>query len=329
MNDRLVIGGPTALKFVLDPHAVWYVRPSDTAARPSLDTLGCRLHAARHHDLERIREACAPYGTVHLYVPKAGARTKHRGFCSHVWRRPVPEGSLLLWEEPDTGLTVHVVAPALALLQTAAMAGEAVLIGAASELMGRYPHDDKGPGQPTCSRRSLLAQLDAMPADMPRLKRTQTAVELAFEGSRSALETAAAGMLSLPRDLGGLGLPRPRLNHAVHLPPAQERQLGYTPLTADLAWPQGKVLIEYQGKHHFESRRVAEDDMNRASVLRQLGWWVEQWAKHDLQNLLRLDDGGRRVAERLGRTLPEPDTGFRELQGRLYAGLTGWRDLVP
>lgn len=68
--------------------------------------------------------------------------------------------------------------------------------------------------------------------------------------------------------------------------------------------------------------------MNRASVLRQTGWWVEQWAHRDLRDLLRLDEGAGRVAERLRCPLPAPDGALRSLQGRLYAGLTRWRDLL-
>ena len=329
MAHRIVIGGPTALRIACDRACALCIRPTEVRANDSLDDIGCHRHPPRHRELEAIRAACEPYGTVHLYVPRADARTRHRGFSSHVWGGPVSGGSLLLWEVPETELTVSVATPALALLQTATLADDPPLLGAACELLGRFAGaGGDRPTSPPCRRAVMEDYLSSLPEATPGLRRVRRLVGLAFENGWSPLEVATAGMLSLPRDLGGLGLPRPQLNHAIHLPPAQERQLGYSPLHADLAWPAEHVVVEYQGRHHFGNRNVAEDDMDRASVLRQTGWWVEQWAHRDLRDLLRLDEGAGRVAERLRCPLPAPDGALRSLQGRLYAGLTRWRDLL-
>lgn len=330
MNDRIVIGGPTALRIACDRTSALFVRPSDIRGRPSLLDLGSCRHPPACRTLEALREACAPYGTVHLYVPTPAARTRHRGFSSHLWGGPVPEGSLWLWEDPAVGLAVHVVTPALALTQTAALADDTALIGAASELMGRYPAEggETSPPSAICTRDVLLAELDGLPRGTAGLRRARAAVDLAFAGGRSPLEVATAAMLSLPRRLGGLGLPRPELDHAVEVHGALRRQLGYSPLHGDVVWPEARLVIEYQGEHHFGRRTVAEDDINRASVLRQMGWWVEQWVARDLRDLLRLDDGAARVARRLDLALPEPDGEFRSLQGRLYGSIVRWRDAV-
>ncbi|WP_278313524.1 DUF559 domain-containing protein [Lolliginicoccus levis] len=64
------------------------------------------------------------------------------------------------------------------------------------------------------------------------------------------------------------GLPRPRAQHVIR----DERGLFIA--RADLAWPEWKVAVEYDGAHHFTDPRQARRDAHRANGCLRAGWRV-------------------------------------------------------
>ncbi len=71
------------------------------------------------------------------------------------------------------------------------------------------------------------------------------------------------------------GLPRPTLQHQVF--DDQGRQIGF----GDLAWPDRKVLVEFDGNVHRE-RRVFVDDLRRQNRLVLEGWIVLRFSSADV-----------------------------------------------
>ena len=63
----------------------------------------------------------------------------------------------------------------------------------------------------------------------------------------------------------------------------------------DLAWPDHRVLLEYEGAHHFDGVQIAKDDARYARLV-AAGWTVIRIAAHDLRVM---DVVVRRVAEAL------------------------------
>ncbi|WP_171058210.1 DUF559 domain-containing protein [Modestobacter altitudinis] len=53
---------------------------------------------------------------------------------------------------------------------------------------------------------------------------------------------------------------------------------------ADLAFPEGKVLVEYEGAHHFDGVQIARDDA-RIARLEAAGWRVIRLSAADLRDL--------------------------------------------
>jgi Protein of unknown function (DUF559) len=68
----------------------------------------------------------------------------------------------------------------------------------------------------------------------------------------------------------------------------------------DLAWPQERVIVEYEGPHHFDAEKIAKDDA-RYARLAAAGWTVIRLAAADLRDLA---DVVGRVAEALGLRRP-------------------------
>ena len=52
----------------------------------------------------------------------------------------------------------------------------------------------------------------------------------------------------------------------------------------DLAWPEAKLAVEYDGAHHFEDGQIARDDA-RIARLRDAGWHVIRLSAPDLHAL--------------------------------------------
>lgn len=72
------------------------------------------------------------------------------------------------------------------------------------------------------------------------------------------------------------GLPEPRLNHEVH----EARHDGYVPVV-DLAYPEYRVAIEYEGDHHRE-RPQFRRDIRRYEFLQDCGWHMVRLSGDDV-----------------------------------------------
>lgn len=78
------------------------------------------------------------------------------------------------------------------------------------------------------------------------------------------------------------GLPRPTSQHVI-------RVHGRFVARVDLAWPEWKVAVEYDGLHHFTDEDQARRDVERWNALAVLGWTVIRVTRHQLR------DGGAAV----------------------------------
>ena len=67
----------------------------------------------------------------------------------------------------------------------------------------------------------------------------------------------------------------------------------------DLAWPEARLIVEYEGAHHFEETQIRRDD-RRYERLVAAGWRVIRLSSADLQNLA---DVVSRIARALGSPL--------------------------
>jgi hypothetical protein len=68
----------------------------------------------------------------------------------------------------------------------------------------------------------------------------------------------------------------------------------------DLAWPEARLIVEYEGEYHFDGLQIDKDD-ERYRRLIAAGWRVIRLAAHDLRDL---DGVVRRIAAELG--IPRP-----------------------
>ncbi len=101
--------------------------------------------------------------------------------------------------------------------------------------------------------------------DWPRGSRVRRTLRLAAVGAESPMETRLRLLIVLA------GLPEPVVQYDV---PAARARL-------DLAYPEAKVAIEYDGDHHRERDRFRRD-IARLNRLRLLGWTVLRFTADDV-----------------------------------------------
>lgn len=54
--------------------------------------------------------------------------------------------------------------------------------------------------------------------------------------------------------------------------------------SVDLAWPEARLIVEYEGEYHFDGVQIAKDD-ERYERLVAAGWRVIRLSSHDLRNM--------------------------------------------
>ncbi|HMH58479.1 MAG TPA: hypothetical protein VK537_04800 [Galbitalea sp.] len=87
------------------------------------------------------------------------------------------------------------------------------------------------------------------------------------------------------------GFPAPDVNHEVR----DDR--GRILARVDLAWPDHKVALEYEGDHHRTDRAQWQRDLRRIEALQDAGWRVIRVSSNDLDLPGTLFDRLRRLLE--------------------------------
>ena len=100
-------------------------------------------------------------------------------------------------------------------------------------------------------------------------------VRRAFELTDARSESPPESWVRVACLMGGLPAPVPQYD-------VVER--GVWLGRVDLAWPQARVIVEYEGEHHFEGLQIARDD-DRYRRLEAAGWRVIRLSAADLRDM--------------------------------------------
>ncbi|SCG56905.1 endonuclease domain-containing protein [Micromonospora halophytica] len=164
---------------------------------------------------------------------------------------PRSEPALAAWdtEEAIAPLTPPRSEPALAAWETAAWLEPARAVGIVDALLGGG-----------LTTRAALAEVGTRFADRPGGRRAREVFDLADPAAQSPPESHLRVRLVLA------GLPRPVAQHPVRLPSGLV-------LHPDLAWPQFRVAVEYDGRWHADPDQLHRD-RRRLNQLVLAGWTV-------------------------------------------------------
>lgn len=129
----------------------------------------------------------------------------------------------------------------------------------------------------SCGEPLSLADIYSALETLPPTSRAVMAVRTALKSTQfptlSPMETLTRLMLL------ACGLPCPVMNFRV------DTRLGYSLL--DLAWPEHKTAIEFNGRVHSENHHAYKNEMYRNEVLRDLGWKLRIIVFDDLRDPAR------------------------------------------
>jgi very-short-patch-repair endonuclease len=134
----------------------------------------------------------------------------------------------------------------------------------------RVPRPDfEDRSEPYATLEDLADMLDRHKGT-PGIRKARLALEQARVGSDSAPETR------LRLALENAGLPEPRLNVPADLSAGVVRQ-------PDLAYPEKKVAVEYEGAGHSEAAQIVKD-IAREEDFARAGWTLVRISKRHMEN---------------------------------------------
>lgn len=248
-------------------------------------------------DLDKAREMLPflpPEEPLHLIMPERSCVRVIPGAQCHIWNGPI-KGSYR-----TIGNGLHLSTPEACWRQ---MAGVHDVVGAV--LLGYRLCATYIPllpfGVPWVMRQPLTTpeRLEAFLARTDRGRGCATAREaLHFIASSSASprETAIALLLSLPRRLGGYGLPVPILNARIPLGQRGQSLANKDYFVADLFWPEQKVCVEYDSDMFHSSQQRAVMDSTKRNALSAMGYTVVTLTNAQVKDAGQFDKAARSLA---------------------------------
>ena len=250
---------------------------------------------------ERARHAAAILGLsmpLTVVVGKRPARRPSSALVCHTWSGPIADG-LLVPVEPG----VFMCSPELVVMQLAHSLGLYKSIALVMELSGSYSISSNGQCEWDVISLTSVARLNCLvcvSAECRGIRTMRQVGRLAMDNSASPRETALAVMLSLPRDLGGWGCGKPRLNADICLSEEAARECSRPKLIADLLFEDAGLDVEYQGREWHEKSEDRLSDETRQNALMMMGKSCLFISKDQLRDESRMDGIARLIRSKSG-----------------------------
>jgi very-short-patch-repair endonuclease len=201
---------------------------------------------------------------VHLTVPTGSAVRGRADRAVH--RSPLTD------VEVTERLGVRLTTPERTWRDLAAVLAPPALLAVTDQLLGFW-----------CTTQELQSQLELRPTGRGSA-RARAVLPLGDRRAGSPMESVLRWLLH------AAGVPAPDLQHAIGTPAAV--------FHADLAWPDRKVMVEFDGDVHRD-RRVFVEDLRRQNALVAAGWTVLRFSSADV--LGRPDEVVAQILRALGR----------------------------
>lgn len=260
-----------------------------------------------------------------LLVPSAAARVRSREVrCSVLDRRTARRAFVRLGE----GL--YVASPELCFLLCARHEGVLRAVELGFELCGTYRvarsrEQSALYDQPPLTTPARLRVFVRRSPGADGVRAARPALPHVLEGAASPKETQLAMLLHLPRCWGGYGLPSPRLNHAVRIPPAARgRGRGWgagAQLRCDLYWPAARLAAEYDSAAYHSELEKQERDSARRTALAAAGVVAVSVSRRQLHERPETDELARAIARHLHVRISPRTAAWEEKQVQLRTAL--------
>ena len=263
----------------------------------------------RQSGLEQLGIYASEKAPVHVLVDSEEHRIQSKSVVNHIWSGRVPAGSLYLLAPG-----VLIASPSFCCLQIASSSSLPRVASVVMECLGAYGKADTSRGfrdrGALFTPEELRNYLEGARGCMG-VKKVRRALRLALFPTRSPLETKASLLLTLPRKLGGYGLPRPEVNYVIR-PRAEAIPFSqFARYEVDLCWPKRKAIVEVDSYEYHTERDQLDSDAKKRNSLKSMGWKVISVTFGQLSGDA-LEVLARQVARDLGVSLEGPTPELRD-----------------
>ncbi len=191
--------------------------------------------------------------------------------------------------------TLYFVGPELIVLQMASQRSDVELAQIIMELCGSYtpsPVPDNNGKTPCLYKVPPVTTIARIRAYVDRFRQRggkqvlYSALGMALEGAASPAETNLALAMSLPRSMGGYGLPISSINASVSAPDDERNNVGGDSYALDVFWQDAYADLEYEStEYHLDplaaASLVAARDERDSADPEVVAWRRERIAKAD------------------------------------------------
>jgi hypothetical protein len=253
-----------------------------------------------------------------VLVRTESARRVAPGLRPHRWTAPLLPHDVC-FVQPG----LYASSPELCLVQLAPRLSvvQLVLVGCAlSSTYALCPDSPYGVAEaaPLTDLDRLSRAVSAAVGSVWGAARVRDCLPLVLEGAASPVESRLGLYFSLPRCLGGHGLPKPQLNLRYDVGGEVRAISDRSHYRGDLCWPEANVAVEYDSDAaHTGSDRIAADTRRR-NALAAMGVTVLGVTRPQLRSRSELDRVAHIVGTRLGTRGRERSRSRQDRRQRLY-----------
>lgn len=313
-----------------DETALAFWRRSGITGSNLFDTRPCRLARvpAKVAPASEIRAACEQLcldvEPINVLVGRKQDVHHSKGIRYSVFSGSLPSQSVCRLDSD-----MYVTSPKFTFVRLARRMAPIQLIRVGYEMAGSFaPNDSDVRGFSKCPAMFSVKELTSFLGHAKGVQGSGPARQAArhvLDNAASPMEAELAMILTLPRRLGGYGLPKPRLNHRLSLDTANGSMLSRTSVIVDLAWPERKLVLEYDSdQFHTGSEKIAADSERRNDI-ELLGYDVQTVTNKEMSNIGKTDKIAKSVASKLGVRIRNEGDGFLGKQVELRRTLTELR----
>lgn len=199
---------------------------------------------------------------------------------------------------------LYVASPELCFLQASPSLSVIEQIKLGYEFCGSYTLDDtdlrgfRNRAPLTTARK--LSSFANRAKSLPGRAQAARAAQYVLDNSASPMETAAVMMMFLPRNLGGYGLPSPKLNQEIRTARIDGFGAARRSRKGDFVWERHKLIVECDSKlAHGQSADIARDSKRRSELIRE-GFEVITLTYSEMSSIAHFNNFIQNVAHRIG-----------------------------
>lgn len=295
MRSRIYVIGSSALAFWR--HAGHATETTEDAV---IDPLSDCPTSQEELRAIAIHADCFGKAPLRLMVPSGNMRYSRAAYKYTVESKPLPAGAFL-----SASKQICVASPELCVIQAAKKLSIPRLLELCMELCGTYALM-KESARGFITRNHQLMTVSSLKDFLNRCNSASLNRKLApwlayiAEGSHSPMETREHLLMSLPKRIGGYGMPPAVLNMRVDLNDHESALSSRGFFLCDMCWPEQKVVVEYDGQSDHASAKDRADDATRQNILVSRGYAVFVITAKQIYDAREFDSIVKDIAHHLG-----------------------------